>query len=201
MQRFLLALLALLFLWIPFAEAGFIRGDTPDFHPGFRASQYYSHPLENSASTMAVAANTHYATPLFVPVTTTFTKLGFEVTVAATTGARCIQAIYDTGSAIPSARQLIGTEQAADSTGIKESTVSLTLNPGWYWLTLNCNNTPTVRASVLTTRVGLFGATSTTANNTAAYYRTETYSTTPPATFGAVTENTTTTIPKVWVRL
>jgi hypothetical protein len=178
--------------------AGYFGGGPVPAHPGFRSGQYYSHPSENATSTLVVSADTHYAIPFYVPVTTTFTKIGLSVgTAVAST--ECRMGIYTNSSGEPGTRLVDSGVVSTASTGAKEVTISSTLPPGWYHLTVLCNGAPTLTASSIPNKMNYLGSGSVAGNLTVGYTKTETYGALP-STFGVVT-NFSLSPPRVWLRL
>lgn len=86
----------------------------------------------------ASSANELHATPIFISCQSSWDRLGINVTTAGSAGTTATLAVYDSadsdaGFLLPQ-RRLVDADVAVDSTGSKEATIRLTLNPGVYWL-------------------------------------------------------------------
>ena len=120
-------------------------------HPGFRTNYYYSSFNGYTAAARALVANRLFYTPFFVPRTTTFTRIGVNVSVLAASSTIRL-GIYNNGNGVPSGAPLLdaGTVSGA-TTGEKEITISQTLTPGWYWLAVVSDGVPQLTADNNTT--------------------------------------------------
>ncbi len=80
------------------------------------------------------------AFPFYVPKTIKVDRIAMKVTTAASAGGVARMGIYaDDGTCFPGARVVDGGEVAVDSTGVKESTIDVTLRGGkLYWLVVIC---------------------------------------------------------------
>lgn len=129
-------------------------------HLSQASGRVYSSPLASGAlSTLALSAGTMYAAPFFVPVTTTFTTIGLEVTTLALTKSIQLGIYTDTGST-PNALVLDAGNVSVATTGFKSIVISQALTPGWYWLAVISDGTPTVRAIGQTNSLPWLGFTS-----------------------------------------
>lgn len=137
----------------------------PAMSPGIASSRYYTTPHGSTITTLAIGANILYCCPFYVPERTTWTEIGVEVTSAAAASSLLRVGIYRAYSGRPQALILDGGAKAADSTGLKTSTISQVLEAGWYFLAVFSNGTPTVRA-ITDTATTLHGLTNTTALDT-----------------------------------
>ena len=99
------------------------------FTPGY----YYGPAGGRSTTTMAAGLLTFV--PFWVGASTSFTRIGAEVTTAGAAGSLLRLGIYrDNGNGLPGALTVdAGTVDAA-TTGAKELTIAQTLAPGLYWL-------------------------------------------------------------------
>lgn len=101
-------------------------------------SGYYSLGVSNSASTSstAPAVNGIALRPFHVPVRRAFDRIGINVVTAATAGSGGVlrMGIYADGGGIPGALVVDGGTVSSESTGAKEVTISVTLEPGTYWI-------------------------------------------------------------------
>ena len=137
----------------------------PAMSPGIASGRYYTTPHGSTITTLALGANILYCCPFFVPERTTWTEIGVEVTTAAAASSLLRVGIYRAYAGRPQALILDGGAKAADSTGLKTSTISQVLEAGWYFLAVFSNGTPTVRA-ITDTATTLHGLTNTTALDT-----------------------------------
>jgi hypothetical protein len=113
----------------------------PPYHIGLLAGRYYSAPAR-SMTANAVAANVIYVTFVTVPRRTTITKLGLNVTVAATGNA--ILGLYKVkdGTLTTIAAQTGSLSTA--TTGAKEGAISVEVNAGTYAVVAVFSGTPTI---------------------------------------------------------
>lgn len=114
--------------------------------PALLAGRYYTAPIINASyGTQSLATGTYRAIPFYCPAPTVFDRLSWEIT--ATTGGNDRAAIYGPFSAdIPNVPLLLDTGNVAiAATGVKESTISITLATGWYLLALQSSVTRTYR--------------------------------------------------------
>jgi hypothetical protein len=112
------------------------------------SGRYYETPLALSSSMTAVLAVTKdvlYATPFFVPETTTFTGIGIEVTTGVASSSVRL-GVYADGGGVPNTLVLDAGAVATTGVGFSEIAISQALAPGWYWLAGVFSHTPTVRA-------------------------------------------------------
>jgi hypothetical protein len=118
----------------------------PAQHLGVATGRYYYGMAPSNALTpVALSANLIYYTPTSIPKRTTLTKIGCRVTTAAAAGANIQMAIYKAVNGIPSGAALVTTASiVATTTGDKEATISLILEPGTYLFAVISNNTPTI---------------------------------------------------------
>lgn len=87
-----------------------------------------------STGTFSVVASTLYCMPIIIPISTTFTKIGVEIT-SANAGAACRLGIYDnTGTGgYPGAKVVDAGTVVTTSNGVVLATISQVLQ-GAYWL-------------------------------------------------------------------
>ena len=122
---------------------GFAPSGTP-FHPGFVAGRYYTKPFNSSGTTsFSLVASTLYAHPFYVPAVTTITKIAASINSGAA-GKLLELGIYTDVGGQPAALELDAGSVSTTSTGAAIITVSHTLQPGWYWLVMASNGTPTM---------------------------------------------------------
>ena len=110
-------------------------------HPGFASGNYYGGPLFNGVTaSRTITSNTLYAIPFPVPSTTTFTKMSIDVTTNAASSA-CELGVYNNSNGQPSSLVQDVGNVATTTNGSQELTgKTITLNAGWYWLVVGCNN-------------------------------------------------------------
>jgi len=108
---------------------------------GYVSGRYYAgEALSPAASgTMAVSANTLYATPFAVRQQKLWNKIAINVTTAATSTFAYL-GIYRMENGIPTTLILDAGTVNLDSTGTKENTISQVLPAGMYALVLLANN-------------------------------------------------------------
>ena len=112
---------------------------------GYANNKYYLPYLMSGGATVNIqVANQINYVPFFVRKKTTFTRIGVNVTLSAGTSARL--GIYNVANGVPTSLLLdCGTISTA-STGEKEATISQSLNVGFYYLAIVCDNTPTINS-------------------------------------------------------
>lgn len=112
----------------------------------FTGLRYYASP-SSARTTASVADGVACAHPFWVGQTTTFERIGAEVTTAVAASAVRLGVYADTGRGSPGARILDAGTIDSTTTGAKEITISTTLQPGLYWLTTVAQGgAPTMRA-------------------------------------------------------
>lgn len=111
--------------------SGIIRGPAP--RRGFAPTYYYSTELYIDATYVTVLDRMQ-AADFFVPVATTFDRIGCTVTAAGTAGAVVRLGIYGASGGMPQALVLDAGTVDATTTGAKTITISQVLHPGWYYL-------------------------------------------------------------------
>lgn len=155
---------------------------------GYAAGRYYAGEAVSPAAsgTMAVAANTMYATPFVVRQQQLWTKIGCYVTTG-TAGVFAYLGIYRMENGIPTTRVLDAGALGLESSGTKEITISQVLPAGMYALIVLANNSgatikagPLSSASLNAVGVAAVGTSDTIIKGSASYG-------TLPATFPSVT--------------
>lgn len=119
------------------------------------APQLSHYPISNAyltrrgtgASAAALVANRRFYQLVYVAETRTFTELTVTVTVAAASSSIRL-GLRNCNQATGQPTTLIVETGLIDSstTGLKQSTISQSLSPGWYILEITSNGTPTVGA-------------------------------------------------------
>lgn len=155
---------------------------------GYAAGRYYAGEAVSPAAsgTMAVAANTMYATPFVVRQQQLWTKIGCYVTTG-TAGVFAYLGIYRMENGKPTTRVLDAGALGLESSGTKEITISQVLPAGMYALIVLANNSgATIKAGPLSSAalnavgVAAIGTSDTIIKGSASYG-------TLPATFPSVT--------------
>ncbi|MHC5746764.1 MAG: hypothetical protein ACYTXT_33715 [Nostoc sp.] len=123
-------------------------------HPGYRSGLFYFFtPLVVSLSsgTTGLNASSITYTPFYIASTVTISKFCINVASAvASSAVTCGVYSHDTTTKLPS--NLLGSASVSTATiGVKDLTISLTLNPGWYWFAITPSGVPN-----LTTLTTLF---------------------------------------------
>lgn len=110
----------------------------PPYSIGLVANRYYSAPYDTIAAA-AISTNVIYLVPVYVPQRTTVTKLGFQVTTAATTGGLARLGIYRAQNGQPTELIIDAGTVATTSLGAKEITINTRLDSGTYFIAANFN--------------------------------------------------------------
>lgn len=117
--------------------------------PGYRTGSVWigSGPFQ-TLGTATLTADRLYAVPIYISETTTFDRIGINVT----TGSGAFNArlgIYNNSAGAPSTLVLdCGTVSVAAVAAVA-ATISQSLTPGWYWLVLVTDGTPAVSSGLL----------------------------------------------------
>ncbi len=109
-------------------------------HP--EAGQYFMLPDTSATAASTITVATLYLFPFVAWQSLTIDRIGFEITTAGAAGALARAAIYARDPATGAAGALVldsGTT-AADSTGVKNLTVSTALTAGLYWVGVVAQN-------------------------------------------------------------
>jgi hypothetical protein len=114
---------------------------------GVPAQRYYSgSPLDpRSTSTLAVSANTLYATLINTPEKKTWNRISLEVTAGVAGQVRL--GMYSASQGLPASLLLDAGVLDTSTGGIKEAAIALTLDPGWYFAVAVFSAAPTIRAA------------------------------------------------------
>lgn len=147
-------------------KVGTYRGDTEvgaSLPP--KSAHWYAAVSRDITATVMVNQRLTVA-PVFLSSVTKITDLAFEVTTAGEASSTFSPAIYaDDGQGAAGALVYGGTATSTSTTGVKTiSGLTLTLEPGWYWiggLTLSAPTTPpALRTNGQSLTQGISGATS-----------------------------------------
>jgi hypothetical protein len=118
------------------------------------SGRFYATGIQTN-QTVAAARDNLWGTPFFVPVTTSFDRISCNVTTQGTAAALVRLGIYSVSDGLPKDLVLDAGAAAADTTGQKDITISVTLPRGWYALTLNKNEDAiTLRRSIYNVNIG-----------------------------------------------
>lgn len=172
---------------------------------GSTRERWYTRPLTHTAQTTsgAVTSGRLYAIPFFVPRTITLDRIAINVTTLVASGKARV-GIYTDSNGEPGSL-VAGTDVAeldTSATGVKASTVSVTLTAGsLYWLAVLFNNaTNVVRGAAVAGMIDVLGSDNTLPTAAVTHlYVAQAYGALP-ASFGTPT-NGTGTSPLVFVRL
>jgi len=110
--------------------------------------RYYTMPQTGTALTAcAPAINTLWAIPFVAERKISLDTIAFNVTTAGGTGSKARVGIYsDSGNLNPSTLLVDGLGVTTTTTGVKSATISVTLDPGVYWLVYSAGTAaPTIR--------------------------------------------------------
>lgn len=163
---------------------------------GYALNRYNFGLATAATSGAAVTANRLYAVPYVVGATTTFTRIGINVTSAIAGNARL--GIYNWADGVPSTLVLDCGTVSTSSTGDKEITISQSLTAGVYALAVVFNAAPSVAVANERNLINyLVGDVSSTGNNVFQYVG-HTYGALPTP-FGTATY-TGTASPSLWLR-
>ncbi len=114
-----------------------------NYGPGFVAGRFYTTPGITGLLQFAITANTLYAVPFFVPVSTTFTKIGVQIPNAGG-GGNIELGIYNNNNGIPGTLLLDAGSVAVGAGGAVTIAINQILTPGWYWLAVAGSSTPQI---------------------------------------------------------
>jgi hypothetical protein len=134
-----------------------------------------------STTTLALTANRQYMVPFRVTEAWSPNRIGISVTIGSTGNARL--GIYNGNATHPTGTPIYdsGLVDVGSAAPALEAVISgLTLQPGVYWLALNCNSTPTVVAELSSSAGGMtrwfnFGRDAITSPATVLYFATVTF--------------------------
>jgi hypothetical protein len=166
----------------------------------YRTNAYNAGFLNSIANlTASLAANTLYAVPFIVTDTTTFTRIGINVTTLSTGSARL--GIYNFANAAPTTLVSDCGTVAVTGTGEKEITISQSLAAGAYALVVLCDGTPIVRrGGTNSSNPSIFGFTDSAGTQATHITQAMTYAALN-ASFGTPTYvDSSATTPAIWLR-
>lgn len=180
------------------AEVFYISGDLEAANPNVPAlSGNYFYPVSGASNgtSNTLGNNTLRLVPFYLPVATTITKLGAEVTATGDAGSKVRLGLYaDNGSMYPGALLVDAGQIAGDSATVQEITLGtpLALAAGWYWIgaavQAAATTQPTLRTinnSTVGTVVLPIGTTIPSSNGTVIGYSQTSVSAGLPSTFTA----------------
>ena len=167
--------------------------------PAIQSDRYYFSYAGNSVTTRTMTADRLYLMPLQIPNAITATRIGINVTTGVSGLARL--GIYADSGGSPSGAPLLdaGTVDTT-TTGEKEITISLALQPGLYWIGLVTNAASVLTAESLSAgqNVPNLGATSGSATAITFAQQVHTFGALP--TISGFTWNNNKTPVRVWIR-
>lgn len=110
------------------------------------SSRLYTSLLAAGATTtLAISSGLLYAIPYRVSKPATFVVLGVEITTLTTGNFRF--GVYNDSGGVPASLKFdAGIVAMGGTAGFKSASISQLLAPGWYWLAMVSDATPTVRA-------------------------------------------------------
>ena len=170
----------------------------PAMHPGYVVGRYYSAP-HTALAAVAVSANLIYYMPMHIATKTTFTKIGVEVTTAVAGNMRL--GIYNAANGVPTSLVVDAGVVASGTTGVKELTISQSLEEGNYYLCLVASAAPTINWHVPDAgmRLYMYGSSSSTIVNEQLLISSFTYAALP-STAPATAYVGTSAEPHLWLR-
>lgn len=182
------------------ASTEFVRnGVASAMTPGLRSTRYYACYAAPAVTTFTLIANRLYYFPFYNPAQNTWTRIGINVTTGAAGNARL--GVYNNVNGIPSGAPLLdaGTVDVS-TTGEKEVVISLALAPGWYWLAVVSDVTPTLTAEQINGATLLCNVGSITGAGAAVVYiyQSHTYAALP--TPSGIVALAATNPPRIWMR-
>lgn len=119
---------------------------SPENFVRWDATQRVTFPTSAALTTRTLVANTLYAIPLVVGAPGTATRIGIEVSTGSAGNARLGIYNNNVGAAQPGTLLLDAGTIVTTTPAFLEIVISLSLEPGKYWLVLVTNATPGVRA-------------------------------------------------------
>lgn len=129
------------------------------FHPGYVSGRYYGDIRQSATSTGSITAGNWNTCLFFCSKTTTFDRIGIEITTPAAAGKNARLCIYNAGSnGIPGSLLLNAGTVAIDAAAICDITISQQLTPGWYYLACNLEATATLRTITTIYRNNFLGS-------------------------------------------
>ncbi len=96
-----------------------------------------------SVGTQAVTANRIYYMPIYVAETTTYIRIGINVTIGDGAGGLCDLRIFNFAGGIPTTEVLSAGTVNTNGAGLKEIVIAQALAPGYYFLASRFDQTPT----------------------------------------------------------
>lgn len=169
--------------------------------PGYDANRYFSgYGYAFNAGGITVTANRMYIVPFLVGKTTTFTRIGINVTTLA--AGNCRLGIYNASSGLPTSLVLDAGTVSTGTTGSKEITISQSLSAGAYFLVAVFDATPIVYDAAVSNQMSqqIFGAISDGTQAGSVYVAFTYGALTDPYAAGAVTYATANPV-AIWLRV
>ncbi|MFN6460538.1 MAG: hypothetical protein RMZ41_001650 [Nostoc sp. DedVER02] len=121
----------------------------PNSHPGYKSGLSYLHTDKvPSAGTLSLTTGSLRYSIFYVAYPITISQFIVNVTTAAATGSTFFGGIYSHNLSTALPDTLLASNTAlADATGNRAFTMSLSLNPGNYWIALSNSGSPTVTST------------------------------------------------------
>lgn len=127
---------------------------TPPAGLPLATGRWYGVPIVGSLTTGSAAANTLYATPLYVPGDVTVTQIAGNVATAVAGNMEL--GIYADGGGYPGTRLLDAGAISTNSLGMRAITgLSTPISAGWVWLVMACSVTTSVSVTPSTTTIAV----------------------------------------------
>lgn len=130
------------------------------FTPLYKTGKYYTLPIVGTTATNTTSSNTAYFLPYFVWKRTTFTAIGVWFTsIGTATGVKF--AIYNASNSgepgtVVSGTTVTDTTLTTGTTRDQTFSSAVTLDPGWYYLSLIANGTATLVATATQNGIGSY---------------------------------------------
>jgi hypothetical protein len=183
-------------------------GDISRHHCHYVAARYYSCYCSTDVAAKALSSGRIYYVPFIVRATTTFTKIGCNLTVGAT-GWNLLMAVFGSNPAnpgVPSGTPIANSGNiSTTTTGEKEGTINITLQPGIYWLAIQCSSAITVTGEDIagkTTSVAMLGSSSGATGEATHYTKDIAYASYASPSYPLTEQTGSTNLPpKLWLRL
>lgn len=168
---------------------------------GYNANYWYGYGYSSTSSTVVLVANRIYFIPFVCGKSTTFTRLGVEVTTAIA-GATAKLGIYKLIDGVPDELALdAGTVDAA-SNGLKELVINALLEKGFYCLVVKPSHAITCRYAVYQAgqAIALLGSATTSSGGSVRFQYIDAAAGALPAIAPAITNDVAGNAPAIWLR-
>ena len=168
--------------------------------PGLISGGVYSAYRSNSAL-VTLSANRLYLIPFRVDYSGSFVKIGIGVNTSIG-GSNARLGIYSNNSGVPGTLLLDAGGITTNTAGDRESAISQSLTPGWYWLALVADQAIEINAddSSYICRVMAVDGVGGTVNAPMYYYYAQSYGALPSSHGTFIAQGGTSHVPRVWLR-